>query len=51
MIYCCEKCGFRFSRSGEVEVCPNCDSLRIRFADKNEKAKYEKKLEQQPEKN
>ena len=49
MIYYCEKCRFLFSRSGEVENCPDCGSPRIRFAGEEEIAEYKKRLDQ-PEK-
>jgi len=49
MIYCCEKCRFIFSRSGEVENCPDCASPNVRHADEEETAEYKQRLEQ-PEK-
>jgi len=32
MIYCCEECGFLFSRVGEVRECPFCEADHIRPA-------------------
>lgn len=36
MIYCCDNCGFLFSRRGEVQNCPSCESGRIRPATPDE---------------
>lgn len=30
MIYACDDCGFLFRRFGKVEMCPVCQSGRIR---------------------
>lgn len=49
MVYYCEKCRFLFSRSSSVDACPDCGSPRIRFADEEEIAEYDKRREQ-PEK-
>jgi rubrerythrin len=42
MIYCCEnkQCGFLFSRSGEIDRCPDCGSSRIHPADEQEQAEF-----------
>ncbi len=42
MIYCCEnkQCGFLFSRTGEIDRCPDCGSSRIRPADKQEQTEF-----------
>ena len=32
MTYCCDRCGFLFSRTGEIRTCPSCDGYRIRPA-------------------
>lgn len=36
MNYCCEECGFVFSRKGEAEECPFCNGHRIRPANADE---------------
>ena len=44
MIYCCDNCGFLFSRRGEISACPQCESRRIRPALDAEKKKLEAQL-------
>ena len=47
-VYVCENnlCGFVFERSGPVDVCPDCGSIKIRVADNDETLIFNKnKLE------
>lgn len=36
MTYCCDGCGFLFSRMGEIRTCPACEGYRIRPATEEE---------------
>ena len=36
MTYCCEACGFLFSRRGEVWECPSCEGQHFHPAPKEE---------------
>jgi len=33
-------CCFLFERSGDVEKCPACSSLMVRYADEQDEAEY-----------
>lgn len=44
MIYCCESCGFLFSRVGEVQNCPFCEGDRFRAATAEEARKLQEIL-------
>ena len=35
MIYACDKCGFVFTRTGEIETCPDCSKQDIRLRKKS----------------
>lgn len=39
-VYICSKCRFAFERTGNVESCPDCGDVNVRFADESEKAEY-----------
>lgn len=45
MTYCCDDCGFLFSRRGEIFQCPSCESGRIRSATAEEAEKLRKLLQ------
>ena len=44
MVYCCEDCGFLFSRVGEVQECPFCKSEHFRPATAEEAEHFGKLL-------
>lgn len=46
MIYTCNSCRFTFSRTGNVESCPDCGKLSIREATDKEKDEYKKNREE-----
>jgi uncharacterized Zn finger protein (UPF0148 family) len=43
MIYVCNKCDFLFERTGEADICPNCEKDSVREANEIEQAKYQRK--------
>ena len=47
MTYCCESCGFLFSRRGTVWECPSCEGLHIRSATEEERARFEALLNEE----
>ena len=46
MIYCCEDCGFLFSRVGEVDRCPFCEKDHFRPATEEEMQRLLEVLQQ-----
>lgn len=40
--YTCGKCSFTFTRSGDVEQCPDCGHCHIREAEADEVREYER---------
>jgi len=42
--YTCESCGFVFTRTGEWEICPDCNKKTVRIATDEEVAKVTEKL-------
>ncbi|MDR7855201.1 hypothetical protein [Tissierella sp.] len=46
MIYTCKDCGFLFYRIGVVKVCPFCEKINVRLANKEESQKLRKLMEQ-----
>ncbi len=34
--YLCGRCMFSFKRTGEVETCPNCGSMSVRYESEDE---------------
>jgi len=44
MTYCCDDCGFLFSRRGEVWECPSCEGKRFRPATEAEAEQLQKLL-------
>ena len=52
MIYKCMRrdCGFLFSRSSEVDACPDCGGSRIREATQEEQEEYSRLLKERDRK-
>lgn len=46
MTYCCEDCGFLFSRVGEVHECPACEGGHFRPATEEEAERLQKMLKE-----
>lgn len=46
MIYCCDNCGFLFSRRGEICTCPSCEMSRIRPATEREAEELRRLLQE-----
>ncbi len=42
--YLCGRCMFSFKRTGEVETCPNCGSMSVRFENEDESPHAERQL-------
>lgn len=49
MIYCCEDCGFLFSRVGPVETCPSCEGEHFRAATMEEATQLQSILKKNAE--
>ncbi len=39
-VYICSKCQFAFERTGNVETCPDCGAMSVRYATEAEKSEY-----------
>ena len=39
-VYICGKCLFLFERTGEVQACPDCGRLNIRYASDEDASEY-----------
>lgn len=44
MVYVCDNCHFVFSRTAEIEQCPDCGKYMIRTASEEEKRQFEETL-------
>ena len=49
MIYACDNCYFLFSRTAELEQCPDCGKYAVRPADETERQEYERRLKEPQE--
>ena len=46
MIYACDNCHFLFSRTTELEQCPDCGKYAVREANEAERLEYEEHLKE-----
>ena len=46
MVYTRDNCHFLFSRTAELEQCPDCGKYAVRPADEAERQEYEKRLKE-----
>lgn len=46
-VYCCDDCGFLFSRAGEVWECPFCEGHRFRPATEEEAQRLQDLLQKE----
>lgn len=44
MVYCCDNCGFIFSRSEETEQCPDCGKYEVRPANEAEQEEFSARM-------